>query len=88
MRLALLSMVPSHFARFCNIREIWDSLYESSDFARREQEIQEFNRVNRWRKRGIAMMRLQAALLAVLGVVVLAIGLLGRAIGGGRNALP
>ncbi len=27
-------------------------------------------------------------ILAVLGVVVLAIGLLGRAIGGGRNALP
>jgi uncharacterized membrane protein YtjA (UPF0391 family) len=27
-------------------------------------------------------------LLAVLGVVVLAIGLLGRAIGGGRSALP
>lgn len=27
-------------------------------------------------------------ILAVLGVVVLAISLLGRAIGGGRNALP
>jgi uncharacterized membrane protein YtjA (UPF0391 family) len=27
-------------------------------------------------------------LLAVLGGVVLAIGLLGRALGGGRNALP
>jgi uncharacterized membrane protein YtjA (UPF0391 family) len=27
-------------------------------------------------------------ILAVLGVVVLAIGLLSRAIGGGRNALP
>jgi uncharacterized membrane protein YtjA (UPF0391 family) len=27
-------------------------------------------------------------LLAVLGVVVLAIGLLGRALGGGRGALP
>ena len=27
-------------------------------------------------------------ILAVLGVVVLAIGLFGRAIGGGRNALP
>jgi len=27
-------------------------------------------------------------ILAVLGVVVLAIGLLGRAIGGGRSALP
>jgi uncharacterized membrane protein YtjA (UPF0391 family) len=27
-------------------------------------------------------------ILAVLGVVVLAIGLLGRAIGGGRDAIP
>jgi xanthine dehydrogenase/oxidase len=41
--------------RFCNIREIWDSLYESSDFEKREQAIGEFNRTNRWRKRGIAM---------------------------------
>jgi xanthine dehydrogenase/oxidase len=41
--------------RFCNIREIWDDLYQSSEFARREQEIQEFNRTSRWRKRGIAM---------------------------------
>ena len=41
--------------RFCNIREIWDDLYQSSEFERREREIQEFNRTNRWRKRGIAM---------------------------------
>jgi xanthine dehydrogenase/oxidase len=41
--------------QFCNIREVWDSLYESSDFERREQEVQQFNRANRWRKRGIAM---------------------------------
>ena len=41
--------------RFCNIREIWDELYQWSDFEKREQEIQEFNRTNRWRKRGIAM---------------------------------
>ena len=41
--------------RFCNIREIWDSLYQSSDFERREQAVQQFNRANRWRKRGIAM---------------------------------
>src|SRR4029077_3167194 len=33
----------------------WDSLYQSSDFERREQAVQEFNRTNRWRKRGIAM---------------------------------
>ena len=41
--------------RFCNIREIWDDLYQSSDFEKREKEIQEFNRKNRWRKRGISM---------------------------------
>jgi len=38
---------------------------------------------------GVAGMSAQIGwLLAVLGVVVLDIGLLGRAIGGGRNALP
>ncbi len=42
--------------RFCNIREIWDSLHESSDFDRREQAVQQFNRENRWHKRGIAML--------------------------------
>jgi xanthine dehydrogenase/oxidase len=41
--------------RFCNIREIWDDLYQWSDFENRERDIREFNRANRWRKRGIAM---------------------------------
>ena len=56
--------------RFCNIRQIWDDLYEWSDFEKRERAIQEFNRANRWRKRGIAMIpqleqfaRAQCALL-------------------------
>lgn len=40
---------------FCNIREIWDALKQSSDFEKREREVQEFNRKNRWRKRGIVM---------------------------------
>jgi xanthine dehydrogenase/oxidase len=41
--------------RFCNIGEIWDKLYKSAEFERRQQEVREFNRKNRWRKRGIAM---------------------------------
>src|SRR5262249_56558886 len=35
--------------------EIWDELYASADFARREEQVRAFNRANRWRKRGIAM---------------------------------
>ena len=48
----------THFGQeldFCNIREIWDALKQSSDFVEREREVQAFNRKNRWRKRGIAM---------------------------------
>jgi xanthine dehydrogenase/oxidase len=48
----------THFGQdliFCNIREIWDSLYESSDFEKRAAAVEQFNRANRWRKRGIAM---------------------------------
>ena len=41
--------------RFCNIRELWDELYETAEFEKREQAVQAFNRQNRWRKRGIAM---------------------------------
>ena len=40
---------------FCNIREIWDSLYQSSGFEKRAQAVEQFNKTNRWRKRGIAM---------------------------------
>lgn len=40
---------------FCNLRIIWDDLYQSSDFAKRQQEVEKFNQENRWRKRGIVM---------------------------------
>ncbi len=49
----------THFGQeldFCNIREIWDELKITSDFERRALEVAEFNRNNRWRKRGIVMM--------------------------------
>lgn len=48
----------THFGQeldFCNIREIWDSLKQSSNFVEREKEVQAFNQKNRFRKRGIVM---------------------------------
>lgn len=48
----------THFGQkldFCNIRTIWDDLYKSSDFEKRQKEVEKFNKENRWRKRGIVM---------------------------------
>ena len=52
----------THFGQplwFCDLREQWDHLYESSEFAARAERIEEFNRTNRWRKRGISMVPLK-----------------------------
>ncbi|HEY0323382.1 MAG TPA: molybdopterin cofactor-binding domain-containing protein [Pyrinomonadaceae bacterium] len=43
----------------CYIREIWDKLWQSSDFENRRQAVEEFNAKNRWRKRGISMIPLK-----------------------------
>ena len=40
---------------FCNIREIWDRLCDSSNFWDRARAVEDFNRNHRWRKRGVAM---------------------------------
>jgi xanthine dehydrogenase/oxidase len=48
----------THFGQeldFCNIREIWDELKKTSEFDKRASEVEEFNKNNRWRKRGITM---------------------------------
>jgi xanthine dehydrogenase/oxidase len=48
----------THFGQeldFCNIREIYDELKKTSEFDRRVKEVDEFNRKNRWRKRGIVL---------------------------------
>lgn len=48
----------THFGQeleFCNIRTIWDDLYRSSNFDKRQKEVVKFNQENRWRKRGIVM---------------------------------
>mmetsp|Transcript_75814 Transcript_75814/g.158036 ORF Transcript_75814/g.158036 Transcript_75814/m.158036 type:complete len:1399 (+) Transcript_75814:266-4462(+) len=39
----------------CPLQRMWKDLYESSDFQKRELAAQDFNKANRWRKRGIAM---------------------------------
>src|SRR5206468_1252025 len=42
----------THFGQdlvLCNIREIWDDLYRSSDFEVRAHAVDKFNRANRWR---------------------------------------
>src|SRR6202044_152712 len=40
---------------FCNIREIWVGVLQSWGLEQRAAAVEEFNRSNRWRKRGIAM---------------------------------
>jgi xanthine dehydrogenase/oxidase len=41
---------------YCYIREVWDYLKDVCGYEARRAEVEEFNRANRWRKRGIAMM--------------------------------
>jgi xanthine dehydrogenase/oxidase len=43
----------------CYIREIWDKLWQSSDFEKRAREVERFNLQNRWRKRGLSMIPLK-----------------------------
>jgi xanthine dehydrogenase/oxidase len=41
---------------YCYMREVWDYLKDACGYEARRAEVEEFNRANRWRKRGIAMM--------------------------------
>jgi xanthine dehydrogenase/oxidase len=48
----------THFGQeldFCNINEIWKELKKTSEFDKRANAVDEFNKKNRWRKRGIVM---------------------------------
>ncbi len=40
---------------YCYIREVWDYLKETCQFAQKQAEIAAFNAANRWTKRGMAM---------------------------------
>lgn len=49
----------THFGQeldFMNINEIWSELKKTAEFDKRVKEVEEFNKKNRWRKRGIVMM--------------------------------
>ncbi|MES2790495.1 MAG: molybdopterin cofactor-binding domain-containing protein [Planctomycetota bacterium] len=39
----------------CYLRNVWDYLKQECHFEKKRQDVAEFNRTNRWRKRGIAM---------------------------------
>ena len=45
--------------KYCDLHGIWKMLMHSSDFTARERAVQEFNRQNRWLKRGISMIPLK-----------------------------
>jgi xanthine dehydrogenase/oxidase len=52
----------THFGQplwFCDLRERWDRHYADSRFEERAGAVDEFNRANRWRKRGISMTALK-----------------------------
>lgn len=52
----------THFGQplwYCDMREQWDKLYESAEFAERARKVDEFNATHRWRKRGISMIPLK-----------------------------
>ncbi|XP_065894835.1 uncharacterized protein [Dysidea avara] len=41
--------------KYCNIREMWTQLYSSAAIDSRSEAVEEFNKKNRWRKRGISV---------------------------------
>ncbi|HEY4640059.1 MAG TPA: molybdopterin cofactor-binding domain-containing protein [Thermoanaerobaculia bacterium] len=43
----------------CNIRDLWKRLMKSSDFEKRRDVVDKFNKKNRWRKRGLTMIPLK-----------------------------
>ena len=44
---------------YCYMEQVWDRLINTCDFWGRHKEIQEFNKNNRWKKRGICAMPLK-----------------------------
>jgi xanthine dehydrogenase/oxidase len=46
---------------YCYLAEVWERIGTTSDFARRQAAVEEFNRSNRWRKRGISMIPVKYA---------------------------
>jgi xanthine dehydrogenase/oxidase len=53
--------------KYCYMDDVWEEMMKRSDFRKRQQQVQEFNRKNRWRKRGISMMPLKYGLGYSLG---------------------
>ncbi|XP_031555377.1 xanthine dehydrogenase/oxidase-like [Actinia tenebrosa] len=39
----------------CNVSRVWNELLEKCDYEKRKHDVEQFNSVNRWKKRGIAI---------------------------------
>lgn len=40
---------------YCNIRDLWKQIYETAEVEERKKQIVEYNKANRWRKRGLSL---------------------------------
>ncbi|MFT6416778.1 MAG: xanthine dehydrogenase/oxidase [Dokdonia sp.] len=55
---------------YCLMPEVWKRLKRTSEFEKRAKKIEEFNRDNRWKKRGISMIPLKYGLGYNLGFLM------------------
>jgi xanthine dehydrogenase/oxidase len=55
---------------YCLARPVWDRIKRTSDFDRRVKAVEEFNKNNRWKKRGISMIPLKYGLGYNLGFLM------------------
>ena len=48
----------THFGQkleYCTVRRCWDEVLTNSDYHKRREEVDAFNRENRWKKRGLGV---------------------------------
>ncbi|XP_062519686.1 xanthine dehydrogenase/oxidase-like [Corticium candelabrum] len=44
---------------YCNISSLWSQLMDSCEFTKRQEQVEAFNKANRWKKRGLSVIPLK-----------------------------